>query len=140
MLLKTKVRLAASVFLVLFPILWWYPSQAVWHDYQNLINKSPEVRLSLITLWVPIGLFGAVVASLFLSLTAIYTGKTASLVLGDKWMKIINKACVYSALSGVIFAVVFGFYSISLLDENGYSYSSALTKITPTGIHLIYLR
>lgn len=117
-----------------------YPSSRVWSDYQDLLNHENTVRLSLITLWVPIGFLGASMVMFFQASKALIYGKKINEILSESTMKITNKICIYSALLGIVFAIFFAIYSISLLDEYGYKYSSELTRITPTGIHLIYLK
>ncbi|TMX67937.1 hypothetical protein DA097_07220 [Vibrio rotiferianus] len=44
------------------------------------------------------------------------------------------------ALAGVAFAAGWTYHSIDLLEKYGYVYSRDLTKITPTGIHLMYIK
>ncbi|MGF1903642.1 hypothetical protein [Aliivibrio salmonicida] len=119
---------------------WFFVSKTVWGDYQDLLNNKEQVQLSLITLLVPIGCFLPMVISIILFFIAIYTGKQARLVIGEKWTNSINKMCVYSALLGVVSSVAFALYSMNLLDEYGYKYSYELTNITPTGIHLMYVK
>lgn len=56
---KTRLRLA-GIFVLLFGIICWgYPSYVVYRDYLELLNKADTVQLSVLTLWVPIGLLGA---------------------------------------------------------------------------------
>ncbi|WP_299142835.1 hypothetical protein [uncultured Vibrio sp.] len=139
MLSKTKVRIASflSIFIV---IAWWYPTLGVYRDYLALINNYPKVQLSVLTLWVPVGGLGAIILLVVFSCIAFYTGKPARSVIGERWTPWVNKICIYSALSGVAFAVGWTYHSIDLLENNGYVYSRDLTKITPTGIHLMYVK
>ncbi|MDD9158495.1 hypothetical protein PVK64_20245 [Aliivibrio sp. S4TY2] len=137
---STKMRFLGVVFFILIPLLWWVPTNGVWRDYQNLLNHKDEVQLSLFTLWVPIGGFFAVILNSILMSITIISGKKARLIIGEHWTSSINKTCIYSALFGVIFAMMFALYSMKLLDEYGYEYSYELTKITPTGIHLMYVK
>ncbi|WP_428201241.1 hypothetical protein [Aliivibrio salmonicida] len=71
---------------------------------------------------------------------AIFYGKRIDSIFSENAMKLSNKICIYSGLLGVLSAVVFALYSMSLLDEYGYKYSYELTNITPTGIHLMYVK
>ena len=140
MLYKTKLRIVGIIFILTFTIAWWIPSYFVWSDYQDLINQTDEVRLSLITLIVPIGGLGALVIVLFQFPLAIFYGKRIDNIFSENTMKLSNKICIYSGLLGVVSAVVFALYSMKLLDEYGYRYSYELTDITPTGIHLMYVK
>ncbi|AZL83342.1 hypothetical protein EIJ81_00305 (plasmid) [Aliivibrio salmonicida] len=98
------------------------------------------VRLSLITLIVPLGGLLPVSILIFLFVIAIYTGKQARLIIGEQWTNIINKSCLYSVFLGVVSAIMFTLYSMKLLDEYSYEFNYNLTQITPTGIHLIYVK
>ncbi len=139
-MLSVKMRFLGIVFIPLLILLWWIPTNGVLGDYQDLLNQTDEVRLSLITLIVPIGGFIPLLISVALISIAIYSGKQARLVIGEKWTSTINRSCIYSMILGVVFAVVFALYCIKLLDEYGYKYSYELTDITPTGIHLMYVK
>ncbi len=119
---------------------WFYLTNGVLGDYQDLMNNENIVRLSLITLVVPVGGLGSLVVILYQSPLAIFYGKKVNEVFSEKTMNLSNKIAMYSALFGVVSAVVFALYSMSLLDEYGYKYSYELTNITPTGIHLMYVK
>lgn len=139
MVSKTKVRVAAALSCLLV-VAWLYPTVSVYKDYLALINNEPEVQLSVLTLWVPVGGLGAVLLLVLFSCIALYTGKTARTVIGEKWTPWVNRICVYSALAGIAFASGWTYHSLDLLDKYGYVYSRDLTKITPTGIHLMYIK
>ncbi|MGF1907808.1 hypothetical protein L4C41_22290 [Aliivibrio salmonicida] len=119
---------------------WLYLTNGVWGDYQDLLNHKSEVQLSLITLIFPVGFFGALSVMLVQFPIAIFYGKRIDSIFSENAMKLSNKICIYSGLLGVLSAVVFALYSMSLLDEYGYKYSYELTNITPTGIHLMYVK
>ncbi|MEK1976053.1 hypothetical protein WOB87_23720, partial [Vibrio parahaemolyticus] len=55
-------------------------------------------------------------------------------------IQLANKISLYFALAGVVFAAGWTYHSIDLLEKYGYVYSRNLTKITPTGIHLMYIK
>jgi hypothetical protein len=139
MLSKTKVRWAAILSFLLIP-LWLWVSVGVFLDYVDLLNREEVVQVSVITLWVPVGGFGAILFLTIFSGVALVTGKTARLVIGERWTSLINKITLYFALAGVAFAAGWTYHSIDLLDKYGYVYSRDLTKITPTGIHLMYVK
>ncbi|MBF4354192.1 hypothetical protein EAY36_23365 [Vibrio anguillarum] len=61
-------------------------------------------------------------------------------MIGEKWNSLVNKLCIYFALAGVAFAAGWTYHSLDLLDRYGYVYSRDLTEITPTGIHLMYIK
>lgn len=67
-------------------------------------------------------------------------GKKINEVYSQSAMQLANKICVYFALAGVAFAAGWTYHSIDLLQKYGYVYSRDLTNITPTGIHLKYVR
>lgn len=137
---KTKVRLAAIAMILVFLPSWIWVSCGVLEDYLDLLNKAPVVRVSVITLWVPIGGLGAVFLLAIFSCIALYSGKSARVVIGERWTPIVNKITLYSALAGVAFAAGWTYHSLDLLEKYGYVYSRDLTKITPTGIHLMYVK
>lgn len=140
MLLATKIRLAGIGLNLFVFSCWLYTSKIVLKDYQSLLNHEDEVRLSLITLWVPVGGLSVILALLFLSPKAIFYGKKVNELFSEKTIKLANQACIFGALLGVVFAVIFTFYCMNLLSEYGYRYSYKLTEITPTGIHLMYVK
>ncbi len=57
---QNKVRLAGIALIALMLLCWIYPSYGVFRDYLALLNKESVVRLSVLTLWVPMGCLGAV--------------------------------------------------------------------------------
>ncbi|MCE7575838.1 hypothetical protein [Aliivibrio fischeri] len=115
-------------------------SITVLNDYQDLLNHKSEVQLSLLPLWVPVGFLGILICMWVTVPKAFIYGKKINDVICDEVMKRLNKIAMYSALLGVVFAVGFALYSMKLLDEYGYEYSYELTDITPTGIHLMYVK
>lgn len=137
---KVKVRLAGVLLLTFALLSWIYPSYAVYCDYVGLLNKEAEVRVSIITLWVPLGLLGAVISLVWMSPRALYQGKGIGKVYSPKAMQLANKITLYFALVGVAFAAGWTYHSLDLLEKYGYVYSRDLTKITPTGIHLMYVK
>ncbi len=137
---KIKVRFA-GVTLIIFALLCWiYPSYSVYSDYIELLSKEPVVRVSIITLWVPVGLIGAVASLIWMSPRALYHGKGIGKVYSPKAMQLANKLTLYFALAGIAFAAGWTYHSLDLLEKYGYVYSRDLTKITPTGIHLTYVK
>ncbi|MEZ9063852.1 MULTISPECIES: hypothetical protein [Vibrio] len=137
---KIKLRLA-GVFVLLFGLLCWgYPSYIVYRDYLDLLNRADTVQVSIITLWVPVGFLGALGCVFFMTPKALVYGKKINELYSQRAMQLANKACIYFALAGVAFAVGWTYHSIDLLDKYGYVYSRDLTRITPTGIHLMYVK
>ncbi|EOW9269374.1 hypothetical protein ACN258_003539 [Vibrio cholerae] len=137
---QNKVRLAGIALIALMLLCWIYPSYGVFRDYLALLNKESVVRLSVLTLWVPMGCLGAVFCLLWMSPKALYYGKGIGKVYSPNAMKLANKICISFALVGVAFAAGWTYHTLELLDQYGYVYSRDLTKITPTGIHLMYVR
>ncbi len=138
--LKIKIRLSCIALLLLSSFMWGGLSITVFNDYQDLLNHKSEVQLSLLPLWVPVGFFGILICMWVTVPKALIYGKKINDVISDDTMKFLNKIAMYSALLGVVFAVGFALYSMKLLDEYGYKYSYELTDITPTGIHLMYVK
>ncbi|EGR1442682.1 hypothetical protein ND925_06635 [Vibrio diabolicus] len=137
---KTRLRLA-GIFVLLFGLICWgYPSYVVYRDYLELLNKADTVQLSVLTLWVPIGLLGALGCIFFMAPKAMLCGNKINEIYSQSAMQLANKICVYFALAGVAFAAGWTYHSIDLLQKYGYVYSRDLTNITPTGIHLKYVR
>ena len=139
-MLSIKIRIIGTIFIPFFILIWWIPTNGVWGDYQDLLNQVNKVQLSLITLLVPVGGLGALIIVLIQFPVAVFYGKKISEIFSEKSMQLANKICIYSVLLGVISAITFTFYSMNLLNEYGYKYSYELTRITPTGIHLMYVK
>ena len=137
---QIKVRLAGFALIALMLTCWVYPSYGIFCDYLDLLNNEVVVRVSVLTLWVPFGCLGAVLCLLWMSPKALYYGKGIGKVYSPKAMQLANKVCLYFALIGIAFAAGWTYHSIDLLERYGYVYSRDLTKITPTGIHLMYVR
>ncbi|EGR0264426.1 hypothetical protein RUK98_003238 [Vibrio cholerae] len=136
---QNKVRLAGIALITLMLLCWMYPSYGVFRDYLALLNKEPVVRVSVLTLWVPMGCLGAVFCLLWMSPKALYYGKGIGKVYSSNAIKLANKICISFALIGVAFAAGWTYHTLDLLEQYGYVYSRDLTKITPTGIHLMYI-
>ena len=139
-MLSIKLRLVGVIFVITMFFCWFYLTNGVWGNYQDLLNRKSEVQLSLITLIFPVGFLGALFVMLIQFPIAIFYGKRIDNIFSENIMKLSNKICIYSGLLGVVSAAVFALYSMKLLDEYGYKYSYELTKITPTGIHLMYVK
>ncbi|MDF4937134.1 hypothetical protein P3550_24410 [Vibrio parahaemolyticus] len=137
---KTKIRLAGLFFISLMLLCWLYPSYGVYLDYLDLLNRADTVQVSVITLWVPVGVFGALVCVLFMTPKALLYGKKINELYSQRAMQLANKISIYFALAGVAFAAGWTYHSIDLLEKYGYVYSRDLTRITPTGIHLMYVK
>ncbi|OAJ95884.1 hypothetical protein APB76_01965 [Vibrio bivalvicida] len=137
---KISPRIACSLLLLISIFLWSSITYVVVMDYMDLLNHLDKVQVSIITLWCPIGMLGAVLSLIFMSPKAIYLGKGIGKVYSPKAMQLANKVTIYFALAGVAFAAGWTYHSIDLLEKNGYVYSRDLTKITPTGIHLMYVK
>lgn len=67
-------------------------------------------------------------------------GKKVNELFSLRAMQLANKISLYFALAGVAFAAGWTYHSIDLLEKYGYVYSRDLTRITPTGIHLMYIK
>ncbi|HEQ3516734.1 TPA: hypothetical protein VGT23_003449 [Vibrio cholerae] len=137
---KNKVRLAGLFLLLLLIPSWAWVSYQLFQDYLALLNRAPVVRLSVITLWLPIGFLGVVLSLLAMSPKALLYGKKTNEIYSPKTKQLANKVSIYFALAGVAFAAGWTYHSIDLLERYGYVYSRHLTNITPTGIHLMYVR
>ncbi|WNW06633.1 hypothetical protein [Vibrio alginolyticus] len=137
---KTKIRLAGLFFVSLMLLCWFYPSYGVYLDYLELLNRADTVQVSVITLWAPVGVFGALVCVLFMTPKALLYGKKINELYSQRAMQLANKISIYFALAGVAFAAGWTYHSIDLLEKYGYVYSRDLTKITPTGVHLMYVK
>lgn len=137
---KTKIRLAGLFFVSLMLLCWFYPSYGVYLDYLELLNRADTVQVSVITLWVPVGVLGALVCVLFMTPKALLYGKKINELYSQRAMQLANKISIYFALAGVAFAAGWTYHSIDLLEKYGYVYSRDLTKITPTGVHLMYVK
>lgn len=137
---QTKVRLA-GIFILAFGLLCWgYPSYIVYSDYMDLVNRASTVRLSVMTLWVPFGFLGAVLSMLILLPKSLASGEKFSALYSKKAVMLANKITIAFALLGIAFAAGWTYHSLNLMEQYGYAYSRDLTQITPTGIHLMYVK
>ncbi|WP_417197968.1 hypothetical protein [Bizionia sp.] len=139
MLSKTKIRFCISLLLLFFFLIWFYVSKGVLGDYIDLLSHATVVQVSVITLWLPVGFLGVLLCMLWMSPKALWKGKKINQIYSPKAIQRANNISIYFALAGIAFAVGWTYHSLDLLDRYGYVYSSALTKFTPTGIHLIYV-
>ncbi len=137
---QSCVRLAGIFLLVVSYSAWFYLTQAVYFNYLDLINQEPIVMVSILTLWVPVGMLGALVVLTYTAPKALYYGKKVNEMYSPKAIQAASKLCIYFAIAGIIFAIGWTYHSLDLLDKYGYEYNDKLTKITPTGIHLIYVK
>ena len=137
---KVSPRIACLLLLIIAISLWFGITYVVIMDYVDLLNHANQVQVSVITLWSPIGMLGAVLCLLVMCPKAIYQGKGIGQVYSPKVMQVANKVTLYFALAGVAFAAGWTYHSIDLLEKYGYVYSRDLTRITPTGIHLMYVK
>jgi hypothetical protein len=139
-LLSNKIRVVGVALLTIVIMGWLWICDFLLEDYFAILNQAPTVRLSVITLWVPVGVLGVLLTMLFMSPKALFLGKKINEVYSPKAMQLANKVCIYFALAGVAFAAGWTYHSLDLLDRYGYVYSRDLTEITPTGIHLMYIK
>ncbi len=140
MLSKTKVRLAVLFMWSFFFPSWLYVSTGVLEDYLDLLNHADLVQVSIITLWLPVGFFGVLVYLLCLTPKAFLFGKKVKDIYHPQTIKFWDKLVAIFALCGIAFSAGWTYHSIDLLDKSGYVYSRDLTRITPTGIHLMYVK
>ncbi|EHE6926401.1 hypothetical protein KY019_002685 [Vibrio cholerae] len=137
--LSNKIRVVGAALLLFVISSWLWICNFLLGDYLALLNHDPIVRLSVITLWVPIGAMGVLLCMLVMSPKALFRGKKINEVYSPRAMQLANKVCVYFALAGIAFAAGWTYHTLDLLEQYGYVYSRDLTKITPTGIHLMYV-
>ena len=137
---KNIVRLAIICLWLLVLLCWLYPSYLVYRDYSALLDHAPTVKISVLNLWMPFGAFGVVISLLLLTPKAIIHGKKMNEIHSSKMLQLTNKTCVIFVLVGIVFTIGWTYHSLDLLDKYGYEYSGKLTKVTPTGIHLIYVK
>lgn len=135
-----KVRLCAIASLITFPYVWFWITSGLWGYYVKLLNQAPEVKLSLITLWLPVGMLGFLILVFIAAPIAIYTGRKLEDNVPPKTTDILNKIVKYFAILGIFTAIAFSWHCFNLLDEYGYQYSSKLSKFSATGIHLVYTK
>ncbi|MYM57718.1 hypothetical protein GTG28_00525 [Vibrio sp. OCN044] len=140
MLPKAKIRIAIVFIWIFFFPIWVYVSSVVLDDYFDLLNNADKVQVSIITLWLPVGFLGVLLYLLCMTPRAFWLGRKINEVYQPKTIKMWNKIMLIFALLGIAFAAGWTYHSLDLLDRSGYVYSRDLTKITPTGIHLIYVK
>ncbi|HHY0572653.1 TPA: hypothetical protein ACVU5J_004938 [Vibrio parahaemolyticus] len=140
MLSKTSVRFAILFMWSFFFPSWFYVSKGVLEDYLDLLNHADLVQVSIITLWLPVGFFGVLLYLLFLTPKAFVRGEKIKEIYRSQTIKLWDKIVTIFALCGIAFAVAWTYHSIDLLEKYGYEYSRDLTRITPTGIHLMYVK
>ncbi|MUL11666.1 hypothetical protein [Aliivibrio fischeri] len=139
-MLSTKIRIAGVLGIISITSCWLYLTNGVWGDYQDLVNRTDEVQLSVLTLLISFGGFTGVLFINISCIISVYAGKQTRIVIGDDRMVRLEKIAIYGVLLGIVLTVVFSLYSMKLLNEYGYEFNYNLTKITPTGIHLKYIK
>ncbi len=137
---QNRIRLVGTIIFGIKLLCWVYPSYGVFSDYIALLNQESIVQISVTTLWIPIGFFGVLLTSLWTTPSILFYGKKVNEMYSPKAIQAASKLCIYFAIAGVIFAIGWTYHSLNLLDKYGYEYSDNLTKITPTGIHLVYVK
>ncbi|WP_238787807.1 hypothetical protein [Vibrio furnissii] len=134
-----KVRLACLCLFIAAFGLWAVCTYGVYGDYIDIINRADVVQVSILTLWVPVGGFGAIACIAMMLPKALYSGRKMNEIFTSRQFVLANKLCIWFALLGVAFAAGWTYHSIDLLGRYGYVYSRDLTLITPSGIHLHYI-
>jgi hypothetical protein len=75
MLLSNKIRVVGVALLTIVIMGWLWICDFLLEDYFAILNQAPTVRLSVITLWVPVGVLGVLLSMLFISPKALFLGK-----------------------------------------------------------------
>lgn len=131
----------ALVTLNLFAIgAWLFISSAALKPYFALQAGEGVVKIGLHTLWAPVGLIGVLLVLLVTSPICLLRGVLMSDVLTGRRMTVANAVMLAFLAAGAVSGFI-GYQKLkSQLADQGYSYCKALSKTTPSGKYVTYVR
>ncbi|MCE9932777.1 hypothetical protein [Aeromonas salmonicida] len=139
---RNRLKLSvAIVTLTLFAVwAWWFISVAALKPYFALQAGEGVVKIAVHTLWAPVGLIGVLLVLLVTSPICLIRGVLMSDVLTGLRMKAANILMVCFLVAGVMSGFL-GYQKLqSDLVSTGYTYCKALSKTTPSGKYVAYVR
>jgi len=142
-LIKTSYRckvLFAGLFLnILFCGGWFFLSKGAYNTIDDILQGRNLIRVSVIGLWGPVGLFGICILSVASPSVAFITGKRSGIVWGDIGNRILKYIVNGCALLGVITAVGAYQWMTHRLEKQGYSYCRQLSTFSAMGRYEVYV-
>ncbi|MFL9602847.1 hypothetical protein ACKC5Q_19400 [Aeromonas dhakensis] len=134
-------RSVAIVVLTLFALwAWWFISSAALKPYFALQAGEGVVKIGLHTLWAPLGLVGVLLVLLVTSPVCLLKGLLMSDVLTGRRLKAANILMLSFLAVGAVSGFI-GYQKLkSQLADQGYTYCRVLSKTTPSGKYVTYVR
>jgi len=139
---RNRLKLSvAIVTLTLFAVwAWWFVSSAALKPYFALQAGEGVVKIGLHTLWAPVGLIGVLLVLLVTSPICLLRGVLMSDVLTGRRMTVANVVMLAFLAAGAVSGFI-GYQKLkSQLADQGYSYCKVLSKTTPSGKYVTYVR
>jgi hypothetical protein len=139
---RNRLKLSvAIVTLTLFAVwAWWFISSAALKPYFALQAGEGVVKIGLHTLWAPVGLIGVLLVLLVTSPICLLRGVLMSDVLTGRRMTVANVVMLAFLAAGAVSGFI-GYQKLkSQLADQGYSYCKVLSKTTPSGKYVTYVR
>ncbi|WP_321149324.1 hypothetical protein [Aeromonas jandaei] len=131
----------AFVALNLFAIgAWLFISSAAMEPYFDMKAGADVVKVAMHTLWIPIGFIGIILVLLITTPICLLKGLLMSDVLTGRRMTVANVAMLAFLAAGAVSGFI-GYQKLkSQLADQGYSYCKVLSKTTPSGKYVTYVR
>lgn len=119
---------------------WLFISSAALNPYFALQSGEGVVKIGLHTLWAPLGLVGVLLVLLVTSPVCLLKGLLMSDVLTGRRLKAANILMLSFLAVGAVSGFI-GYQKLkSQLADQGYTYCRVLSKTTPSGKYVTYVR
>ncbi|WP_270818127.1 hypothetical protein [Aeromonas sp. Y318-3] len=119
---------------------WLFISSAALNPYFALQAGEGVVKIGLHTLWAPLGLVGVLLVLLVTSPVCLLKGLLMSDVLTGRRLKAANILMLSFLAVGAVSGFI-GYQKLkSQLADQGYTYCRVLSKTTPSGKYVTYVR
>ncbi|HEH9402034.1 TPA: hypothetical protein SIA35_004146 [Aeromonas sobria] len=136
--LKLSVAIVALTLFALWA--WWFISAAALKPYFALQAGEGVVKIGLHTLWAPVGLIGVLLVLLVTSPVCLLRGILISDILTGRRMTVANMVMIVFLAAGAVSGFI-GYQKLkSQLADQGYTYCRVLSKTTPSGKYVTYVR
>lgn len=131
----------AFVVLNLFAIgTWLFISSVAVEPYFDMKAGADVVKIGVHTLWIPVGVIGVILVLVITTPICLLKGLLMSDVLTGRRMKAANILMISFLIAGVVSGFL-GYQKLqSGLASSGYTYCRALSKTTPSGKYVTYVR
>ncbi|MGL4711579.1 MAG: hypothetical protein ACRCWP_03175 [Shewanella sp.] len=118
---------------------WWFVSKQVYYSFQAILHSFDVVKISVYSLWMPLGFLGIGLIVVIGTFVSCITGIKANYVWGALGYKAVNYIVGVFAFLGVVAAIGAYKWMTNQLDEQGYLYCQPLTRISVMGRYEVYV-